>query len=149
MIQRRFVRETVLQAVYAYLQSGESISHIIDTVLAKNLKEDGEAMRFGERLFVLTLEQTDEWDAIIKQHTKNWEISRLALIDKIILYISLNELTNFPDIPTKVTINEAIDIAKKYSTAKSGRFVNGILDASLIQLEKEQKISKTGRGLIG
>ena len=85
----------------------------------------------------------------IKQHTKNWEISRLALIDKIILYISLNELTNFPDIPTKVTINEAIDIAKKYSTAKSGRFVNGILDASLIQLEKEQKISKTGRGLIG
>ena len=100
------------------------------------------SMRFGERLFVLTLEQTDEWDAIIKQHTKNWEISRLALIDKIILYISLNELTNFPDIPTKVTINEAIDIAKKYSTAKSGRFVNSILDASLIQLEKEQKFQK-------
>lgn len=149
MIQRRFVRETVLQAVYAYLQSGESISHIIDTLLAENLKEDGEAMRFGERLFVLTLEQTDEWNAIIEQHTKNWEISRLALIDKIILYISLSELTNFPDIPTKVTINEAIDIAKKYSTAKSGRFVNGILDASLIQLQKEQKISKTGRGLIG
>ena len=149
MIQRRFVRETVLQAVYAYLQSGESVSHIISTLLKENLKEDAEALLFGERLFVLTLEQTDDWDAIIEQHIKNWEIGRLALIDKIILYIALSELTNFPDIPTKVTINEAIDIAKKYSTAKSGRFVNGILDASLIQLQKEQKISKTGRGLIG
>ena len=106
-------------------------------------------MSFGERLFVLTLEKTDVWDEIIEQHIKNWDIGRLALIDKIILYISLCELTNFPDIPTKVTINEAIEIAKKYSTAKSGRFVNGILDASLIQLQKEQKISKTGRGLIG
>ncbi|MBK98202.1 MAG: transcription antitermination factor NusB [Balneola sp.] len=149
MIQRRFVRETVLQAIYAYLQSGEPISHIMNTLLNENLKEDAEALRFGERLFVLTLERKDDWDAIIKQHIKNWEISRLALIDKIILYISLSELINFPDIPTKVTINEAIDIAKKYSTAKSGRFVNGILDASLIQLQNEHKISKTGRGLIG
>tara|TARA_B100000575_G_C23143304_1_gene666145 strand:- start:1004 stop:1453 length:450 start_codon:yes stop_codon:yes gene_type:complete len=149
MIQRRFVREKVLQAVYAYIQSGEPISHIMNTLINENLKEDADALRFGERLFALTLEQIDDWNAIIEQHTKNWEISRLALIDKIILYISLSELTNFPDIPTKVTINEAIDIAKKYSTAKSGRFVNGILDASLIQLQNEQKISKTGRGLIG
>ena len=79
MIQRRFVRETVLQAVYAYLQSGESVSHIISTLLKENLKEDAEAMRFGERLFVLTLEQTDDWDAIIEQHIKNWEIG-LSLI---------------------------------------------------------------------
>ena len=149
MIQRRFVRETVLQAVYAYLQSGESVSHIISTLLKEYLKEDAEALRFGERLFVLTLEQTDDWDAIIEQHIKNWDIGRLALIDKIILYIALSELTNFPDIPTKVTSNESIDMAKKYATAKSVRFVNGILDASLIQLQKEQKISKTGRGLIG
>ena len=70
MIQRRFVRETVLQAVYAYLQSGESVSHIISTLLKDNLKEDEESSRFGERLFVLTIEKTDYWDKIIEQHIK-------------------------------------------------------------------------------
>ena len=83
MIQRRFVRETVLQAVYAYLQSGESVSHIISTLLKENLKEDAEALRFGERLFVLTLEQTDDWDAIIKQHIKihRYDLCRIGPIN--------------------------------------------------------------------
>jgi N utilization substance protein B len=148
MIQRRLVRETVLQAVYAFLQSGESSSQILTSVVQESLKEDKEALRFGERLFLETIEYLSFWDGVIEQHIKNWEIQRLALIDKIILYIALTEFCYFPEIPTKVTINEAIDIAKKYSTAKSGRFVNGILDASLIQLQQENKVTKTGRGLI-
>jgi N utilization substance protein B len=148
MIQRRLVRETVLQAVYAFLQSGESSSQILTSVVQESLKEDKEALRFGERLFLETIEYLSSWDGVIEQHIKNWEIQRLALIDKIILYIALTEFCYFPEIPTKVTINEAIDIAKKYSTAKSGRFVNGILDASLIQLQQENKVTKTGRGLI-
>ena len=148
MIQRRLVRETVLQAVYAFLQSGESSSQILTSLVQESLKEDKEALRFGERLFLETIEYLSFWDGVIEQHIKNWEIQRLALIDKIILYIALTEFCYFPEIPTKVTINEAIDIAKKYSTAKSGRFVNGILDASLIQLQQENKVTKTGRGLI-
>ena len=148
MIQRRLVRETVLQAVYAFLQSGESSSQILTSVVQESLKEDKEALRFGERLFLETIEYLSSWDGVIEQHIKNWEIQRLAIIDKIILYIALTEFCYFPEIPTKVTINEAIDIAKKYSTAKSGRFVNGILDASLIQLQQENKVTKTGRGLI-
>ncbi|NBW70054.1 MAG: transcription antitermination factor NusB [Bacteroidetes bacterium] len=148
MIQRRLVRETVLQAVYAFLQSGESSSQILTSVVQESLKQDKEALRFGERLFLETIEYLSSWDGVIEQHIKNWEIQRLALIDKIILYIALTEFCYFPEIPTKVTINEAIDIAKKYSTAKSGRFVNGILDASLIQLQQENKVTKTGRGLI-
>lgn len=148
MIQRRLVRETVLQAVYAFLQSGESSSQILTSLVQESLKEDKEALRFGERLFLETIEYLSFWDGVIEQHIKNWEIQRLALIDKIILYIALTEFCYFPEIPTKVTINEAIDIAKKYSTAKSGRFVNGILDASLIQLQLENKVTKTGRGLI-
>jgi N utilization substance protein B len=148
MIQRRLVRETVLQAVYAFLQSGESSSQILTSLVQESLKEDKEALRFGERLFLETIEYLSSWDGVIEQHIKNWEIQRLALIDKIILYIALTEFCYFPEIPTKVTINEAIDIAKKYSTAKSGRFVNGILDASLIQLQQENKVTKTGRGLI-
>jgi len=148
MIQRRLVRETVLQAVYAFLQSGESSSQILTSVVQESLKEDKEALRFGERLFLETIEYLSSWDDVIEQHIKNWEIQCLALIDKIILYIALTEFCYFPEIPTKVTINEAIDIAKKYSTAKSGRFVNGILDASLIQLQQENKVTKTGRGLI-
>ncbi|MEL0010609.1 MAG: transcription antitermination factor NusB [Bacteroidota bacterium] len=148
MIQRRLVRETVLQAVYAFLQSGDSSSQILTNVLHESLKEDKDALRFGERLFLGTIEYLSSWDGVIEQHIKNWEIQRLALVDKIILYIALTEFCYFPEIPTKVTINEAIDIAKKYSTAKSGRFVNGILDASLIQLQQENKVTKTGRGLI-
>ena len=148
MIQRRLVRETVLQAVYAFLQSGDSSSQILTNVLHESLKEDKDALRFGERLCLGTIEYLSSWDGVIEQHIKNWEIQRLALVDKIILYIALTEFCYFPEIPTKVTINEAIDIAKKYSTAKSGRFVNGILDASLIQLQQENKVTKTGRGLI-
>ena len=70
------------------------------------------------------------------------------MIDLIVLRMALCEFLYFEEIPTKVTINEAIEIVKKYSTAKSGRFVNGILDASLLELIKQGKIKKTGRGLI-
>jgi N utilization substance protein B len=68
-------------------------------------------------------------------------------LDKLILRLALCEFLHFPDIPPKVTIDEAIEIAKKYSTEKSGRFVNGILDAVLIDLRKEGRLHKKGRGL--
>jgi N utilization substance protein B len=70
------------------------------------------------------------------------------MIDRIVLKIALCEFMYFEDIPTKVSINEAIELAKKYSTAKSGRFVNGILDASLEDLKQEGLVNKSGRGLI-
>lgn len=148
MINRRLVRETVLQCIYAHQQSGDTVQHITDTILKEHVGTDKDARRFGERLFFITLDNQSTFDEIIVKHIQNWEIGRLAMVDRIVLKMALCEMMFFEDIPTKVSINEAIELVKKYSTAKSGRFVNGILDASLEELTKEGKINKTGRGLI-
>lgn len=148
MINRRHVRETVLQALYALKQSGDSVQYITDSVIKDALGTEKEARRFAEKLFFRTLENEPEFDEVIIKHIKNWEIQRLALIDRLILKMALCEFLYFDEIPTKVTINEAIEIAKKFSTGKSGRFVNGILDASLEDLSKSDRINKKGRGLI-
>ncbi len=148
MINRRLVRETVLQSIYAYQQSGDTVQHIADSIIKEALKSEKEARRFAEKLFFRTIENETEFNEIITAQIKNWDIQRLAMIDLIVLKMALCEFMYFEEIPIKVTINEAIEIVKKYSTAKSGRFVNGILDASLLELNKKDKIKKTGRGLI-
>ncbi len=148
MINRRHVRETVLQALYALKQSGDTVQYISDSVIKDTLGTEKEARRFAEKLFFRTLENESELDEVIIKHIKNWEIQRLALIDRLILKMALCEFLYFEEIPTKVTINEAIEIAKKFSTGKSGRFVNGILDASLEDLSELGRINKKGRGLI-
>jgi N utilization substance protein B len=91
--------------------------------------------------------QTDfeHLQGIIDAHAKHWALERIAYIDRVLLAMSIAEMTTSPDIPVKVTINEAIDLAKKYSTDKSGTFVNGILDAVNKTLTEQGKIHKTGR----
>jgi N utilization substance protein B len=85
---------------------------------------------------------------LIEKFSQNWELGRLAHIDRVVLKIAITELLCFEEIPTKVTINEAIEIVKKYSTDKSSQFVNGVLDSALIELTTQGKILKTGRGLL-
>ena len=148
MNNRRLAREYVLKSMYAHQQSGDTVQHVTDTILKEAVKADKEIKRFAEQLFFKTLENRSQFNEIISRHIKNWEIDRLALIDKLVLQMALCEFLYFEDIPTKVTINEAIELVKKFSTAKSGRFVNGILDASLYDLKSDDKIKKTGRGLI-
>lgn len=148
MINRRLVRETVLQSIYAHQQSGDTVQYITDSIIKEQVGNEKEARRFAEKLFFRTLDNESQFNEIIESHIKNWDINRLAMIDLIVLKMALCEFLYFEEIPTKVTINEAIEIVKKYSTAKSGKFVNGILDASLLELSKQGKINKTGRGLI-
>lgn len=149
MINRRLVRETVLKAIYALQLSGDSIQYITDSIIKKaDITKEKESRRFAERLFFLTIEHDKILDEIITRHIKNWEIGRLALIDRLVLKMTLCEFLYFEEIPVKVSINEAIELVKKYSTAKSGRFVNGILDAALNELQTEGRIKKIGRGLI-
>ncbi|MBO6524175.1 MAG: transcription antitermination factor NusB [Balneolaceae bacterium] len=148
MINRRLVRETVLQSIYAHQQSGDTVQYITDTIIKEKVGKEKEARRFAEKLFFRTLDNESQFNEIIESHIKNWDINRLAMIDLIVLKMALCEFIYFEEIPTKVTINEAIEIVKKYSTAKSGKFVNGILDASLLELSKQGKINKKGRGLI-
>jgi N utilization substance protein B len=102
---------------------------------------------FGERLLRMTCEEDEELLAVIAPTLKNWDVDRVAVIDMILLKMAVAELTDFPTIPTKVTLNEFVEISKMYSTDKSKDFINGILDRLLKQLDKDGKIKKSGRGL--
>jgi N utilization substance protein B len=84
-----------------------------------------------------TLAQRDAIDLRLKGVTRNWDLKRMAVIDRNVLRMAVYELTSCPDIPPKVTINEAIELGKKFSTANSGGFVNGILDRIRLDLQQE------------
>ena len=83
--------------------------------------------------------------SIVQPKLNNWDAERVALIDLLLLRMGVCEMLYFPTIPTKVTINEYIEIAKMYSTPQSGQFVNGVLDNILKDLEREKKINKEER----
>ncbi len=119
------------------------------TSLRPDSLEKGVARTFAEQLFLRALDNVDATDKLIQTHAQNWEFERIALIDRLVLRMTLTELLAFEDIPPKVSINEGIELAKRYSTDKSGHFVNGILDSSLIQLMEEGRLRKSGRGLVG
>ncbi|MCI4650236.1 transcription antitermination factor NusB [Phaeodactylibacter sp.] len=111
-------------------------------------RPQGEAVDdFGERLLRQVIEEGDDLLSVIEPTLRNWDADRVAVIDMILLKMALSELTSFPSIPTKVTLNEFVEISKQYSTDKSKDFINGILDRLMKQLNKEGKIRKQGRGL--
>lgn len=138
-----------MQGLYAREIAGGDVRHFIDTLIKPRLKDDAGNLKFAERLFLRTLDRGEELDEIIGRHAENWDLSRIALIDHIVLRMAIAELLSFADIPPKVSINEAIEVAKKYSTSKSGQFINGILDAVLVDLQERGMLKKSGRGLIG
>ncbi|KKO90452.1 MULTISPECIES: transcription antitermination factor NusB [Sphingobacterium] len=94
-----------------------------------------------------TIRNTNEYQKLISEKTKNWESDRIALMDTLLMRMAICELINFPSIPVKVTINEYIEISKVFSTLKSNTFINGILDKILNDLNQQGRIQKAGRGL--
>jgi N utilization substance protein B len=144
--KRRVVRERVMQALYAYEISGEPIERIMDEIVT--LKSQQEALTFAKELIHTVIEHQEEIDLTIKKKVTNWEFNRIAVIDRILLEMGICELLYFEDIPPKVTINEAIEIAKRYSTEKSGQFINGVLDSILADLKSNGQLKKSGRGLV-
>ena len=145
-ISRRKLREKVLQILYAYELSNDSLDIMFDDLLQD--VEDEEAKEFVKSLTLLTIKHRDEYDEMIRQVVKNWEIDRIAVIDRLLIRMATCEMLHFPEIPTKVSINEVIEIAKRYSTDQSDKFINGVLDAILKRLKQENRIQKKGRGLI-
>jgi len=144
---RRLAREYVLRVLYAFELSRNPVSEIKqDLIVGKLLSEKNRA--FADQLIHCAIEHSPELDEWIRSKSRNWEFHRIAILDKLILRMGLCELLYFEDIPPKVTINEAIELAKKYSTEKSGVFVNGILDAVLKELRETGRLHKTGRGLL-
>lgn len=96
-----------------------------------------------------TILHSEKNSELIDAHTTNWEVERIALMDKLVMQLAITELVEFPEVPVKVTLNEYIEIAKEYSTAKSSTFVNGILDKIVKEMRAGGTINKSGRGLIG
>jgi len=105
----------------------------------------GEKLDYAKTLLSTAIEKSGYCMELIEPKLINWEADRVALIDLILLRLGLCELLYFPTIPTKVTINEYIEIAKQYSTPQSGHFVNAVLDKILKDLEKDKKINKQDR----
>lgn len=147
VFKRRLVRERVLQMLYAYELSGNSPEFILSDLFSE-FQSDEDNYEFGKSLFLNVIKHVDELDEIIASKVKNWEVDRLALIDKIVLRMGVCELKYYPEIPPKVTINEAIELVKKFSTEKSSKFVNGVLDAIYSELRETGQLFKQGRGLI-
>jgi N utilization substance protein B len=114
-------------------------------VLSYNWEDDKE---FFEGLFEASIEAAEKYTELIANKSSNWDVERLAITDRIILEMAIAEMTGFPSIPVKVTINEYIEVSKRYSTPKSKQFINGMLDVLSKELIQQGVIKKSGRGLI-
>ena len=145
-MRRRIVREKVVQALYAREMTGDAVDHIARCVLS-GLESNKTAHEFARTLVTETISHTSEIDDVIRSKVANWDFTRIALLDRLILRMAICELLYFEEIPPKVTMNEAIELAKLFSTERSGQFVNGVLDAILNDMKAAGDLSKVGRGL--
>ncbi len=138
-----FVLSMIIKTILKFKSSSDETKALLP------LFKDEEDRDFAKNLFRKVMLNSKEHREIIDQHLRNWDIERVAFIDVLIMEMAICEFINFTSIPTKVTLNEYIDLAKYYSTEKSRTFINGILDKILKSLKEQGKIIKAGRGLKG
>lgn len=127
MKKRSRGRELALQLLYQLDQRGADTLELAEEFL-RDEEQDRESRAFALRLFQGTHDETEKLDGIIRAVAQNWEIKRMAVIDRNVLRLATYELLHCKDVPPKVAINEAIELGKRYSTSNSGAFINGILD---------------------
>ena len=172
---RRLAREKVLQIISAIEVSDIQFDQIFNHIFFRKFNfgdfdQISEKLLTPDEIYELESDIPIEWDEseveyakslihhtlalktyvseLIGKFADNWEIERILNVERILISIAVAELLYYEEIPVKVSINEAIELGKKYSTSKSGAFINGILDQINIQLKNEGKILKSGRGLL-
>lgn len=138
MRRRTRARERALQALYQIDLRGEEVLAEVDAFLV-SLAGDEEARSFARTLIAGCRANQARLDETITGVAEHWDLHRMAVIDRCILRMACFELLDLPEIPPKVSINEAIDLAKRYSTAESGSFVNGLLDKVRIKFCPEKQ----------
>ena len=127
MRSRTLAREIALQLLYEYDTTGELAPERIESFLTENAR-DPEVLEYGRKLVTGVIERRDEFDGIIQKVAEHWALNRMPVVDRNVLRLGIFELMYNREVPDKVVINEAVDMAKRYGTADSGRFVNAILD---------------------
>ena len=141
MGKRRKARELALQALFQidfyHTKNPESLNYFWP-----EQKVSEEVLNFARKLVEGVCRRREEIDQLIEEHSENWKLSRMSRVDRNILRMAVLELLEMEDIPCKVTIDEAIELGKKYGTSDSGAFINGILDQILKRLTREDKIRK-------
>ncbi|MHC1707645.1 MAG: transcription antitermination factor NusB [Bacteroidales bacterium] len=138
----------LMQKTIKYYQENGFKLNRLPPMMKADPDERQEDISFMKSLFTKTILHSDEYEKLIMSKLENWELERIASMDKILIKMALCELQEFSSIPVKVTLNEYIDISKSFSTPKSSYFINGILDKLLVQLKDEKKVVKKGRGLM-
>ncbi len=140
--RRTRAREIALQVLFQFDVRGEGYGSEIGKTVAQlcgdEAEGEGEVGEFAARLVDGTLQHRGAIDERLQSVTKNWDLRRMATVDRNVLRMAVYELAHCDDVPPKVAINEAIELGKKFSTANSGGFVNGILDRIRIDLERER-----------
>ncbi|MFD0792317.1 transcription antitermination factor NusB [Mucilaginibacter litoreus] len=138
----------VLQALIAKTFKNFSSENFAENQLADISANWVEDREFIINLFEQTIRFDSQYQELIAEKTQNWEPDRIAMMDTLLMKMAIVEFVNFTSIPVKVTINEYLEISKEFSTPKSNSFINGILDKILAELKAQNKVRKTGRGLI-
>lgn len=137
-----FVVSMVIKTLKKFREENNVNDHL------SSLYKDEEDRDFTVKLFRKTLAKSEENRKTIETYTKNWDVDRVATMDILIMELALTELTEFPSVPIKVTLNEYIELAKYYSTQRSSIFINGVLDRITKDFKEQGKIVKAGRGLL-
>ena len=139
---RRSARETVLQALYAVEVGQEHEAKALKDILGRE-KRDEEINEFIVELFEISLKNRDWCENEIKSRLNNWEFDRVAVLDRLLLILAISEIFFIDNIPPKVSIAEAIEIAKQFSTEESSAFINGVLDNIYKSLPKVNEVVST------
>jgi N utilization substance protein B len=170
LIDLQLSKNDLLKSVYeeksVYFSDGYDLVNIllikfVDTLSAKHnelsplpgiykteTSQTNDDKEFLRKLYRKVIIESEVFDEILKERTKNWDYDRIPLMDLLLLKMAMVELTEMPTVPVKVTLNEYIELAKYFSTAKSKTFVNGVLDKLIKDFKAEGKIKKLGRGLV-
>ncbi|OUV76022.1 MAG: transcription antitermination factor NusB [Flavobacteriales bacterium TMED123] len=135
----------VAQILFGKIKSANRKSSFAEIKDVFKNKDDKE---FAKNLFTKTILNHHEFENVIIEKAKNWDLERIAIMDQILIKMALCELMYFDEIPVKVSLNEYIEVSKYYSTNKSKNFINGILDKVISEYKKSGKIKKVGRGLL-
>ena len=135
--KRRKSREMALQMLFQSDMGKQNEDHVRKTVWAERSTVDQETREFADDLFRVASDRNKEIDNLIQKHTEHWRMDRMPAVDRNLLRLGVAEFLGFPKTPRAIVINEALDIAHRYSSPESVQFINGVLDSVGKELERK------------